>query len=92
MGYYAGMIVSGINWSCMRNCSRTTPQESLFFATEAMFIMQWSRISDRVGRKPVLLTGVGGLCISMLLFGLSKTFLALVLRSAHCVLVSNPSS
>ncbi|KAL1949403.1 hypothetical protein VTO73DRAFT_8284 [Trametes versicolor] len=53
--------------------------ESLFFATEAMFIMQWSRISDRVGRKPVLLTGVGGLCISMLLFGLSKTFLALVL-------------
>ncbi|KAI0833428.1 MFS general substrate transporter [Trametes gibbosa] len=53
--------------------------ESLFFATEAMFIMQWSRISDRVGRKPVLLTGVGGLCISMILFGLSKTFTALVL-------------
>ncbi|KAI0327808.1 MFS general substrate transporter [Cubamyces sp. BRFM 1775] len=57
--------------------------ESLFFATEAMFIMQWSRISDRVGRKPVLLTGVGGLCISMLCFGLSKTFTALVV--SRCI-------
>ena len=55
-------------------------QESLFFATEAMFIMQWARLSDRVGRKPVLLTGVGGLCISMLCFGLSKTFTGLVIR------------
>ena len=45
-----------------------------------MFIMQWARISDRIGRKPVLLTGVGGLCISMLFFGLSKTFTGLVLR------------
>ncbi|KAI0359917.1 MFS general substrate transporter [Trametes cingulata] len=53
--------------------------ESLFFATEAMFIMQWSRVSDRIGRKPVLLTGVGGLCISMVCFGLSKTFTALVI-------------
>ena len=53
---------------------------SLRFATEAMFIMQWARLSDRVGRKPVLLTGVGGLSISMLCFGLSKTFTGLVIR------------
>ncbi|TBU50435.1 MFS general substrate transporter [Dichomitus squalens] len=53
--------------------------ESLFFVTEAMFIMQWARISDRIGRKPVLLTGVGGLCISMLFFGISKTFTGLVI-------------
>ena len=45
-----------------------------------MFIMQWARISDRIGRKPVLLTGVGGLGISMLCFGLSKTFTGLVVR------------
>ncbi|KAI0635883.1 MFS general substrate transporter [Trametes polyzona] len=57
--------------------------ESLFFATEAMFIMQWSRLSDRIGRKPVLLTGVGGLCVSMIFFGLSKTFISLVL--SRCV-------
>ncbi|KAI0346590.1 MFS general substrate transporter [Trametopsis cervina] len=53
--------------------------ESLFFATEAMFILQWSRVSDQIGRKPVLLIGVAGLCISMILFGLSKTFWTLVL-------------
>ncbi|KAI0649187.1 MFS general substrate transporter [Trametes meyenii] len=57
--------------------------ESLFFATEALFIMQWSRVSDRIGRKPVLLTGVGGLCISMLFFGLSKTFTGLVV--SRCI-------
>lgn len=84
------MIVGVMDLFSMRNCPLTTSQESLFFATEAMFIMQWSRISDRVGRKPVLLTGVGGLCISMLLFGLSKTFLALVLRLVDYVLVSIP--
>ncbi|KAJ3557587.1 hypothetical protein NM688_g1389 [Phlebia brevispora] len=53
--------------------------ESLFYATEALFVLQWSRVSDHIGRKPVLLTGVAGLCISMLCFGLSKTFLGLVI-------------
>lgn len=55
-------------------------QESVFFLTEAMFVLQWARISDYIGRKPVLLTGMAGLCMSMICFGLSKTFLHLVLR------------
>lgn len=79
VGYYAGLIVSLLRSESTVSMLICT-QESLFFATEAMFIMQWSRISDRVGRKPVLLTGVGGLCISMICFGLSKTFTGLVIR------------
>lgn len=43
-------------------------------------MLHWSRISDHIGRKPVLLIGMAGLFISMLCFGLSKTFLGLVLR------------
>ncbi|KAI8978332.1 major facilitator superfamily domain-containing protein [Trametes punicea] len=52
--------------------------ESIFFAVEALFVFQWSRLSDHIVRKPVLLVGVGGLWISMICFGLSKTFLGLV--------------
>lgn len=31
----------------------------------------WGRMSDRVGRKPILLTGLAGTGLSMLLFGLA---------------------
>ncbi|KAI0669571.1 MFS general substrate transporter [Trametes maxima] len=53
--------------------------QSIFFAMEALFVFQWARLSDHIGRKPVLLVGVGGLCISMICFGLSKTFWGLVI-------------
>ncbi|KAH7915290.1 major facilitator superfamily domain-containing protein [Hygrophoropsis aurantiaca] len=58
--------------------------ESLFFATQAVTVLRWSRLSDRIGRKPVLLIGLFGLCISMLAFGLSKTFWALVISRCIC--------
>ncbi|KAF9231938.1 major facilitator superfamily domain-containing protein [Melanogaster broomeanus] len=57
--------------------------ESLFFATQAMTILQWSRLSDRIGRKPVLLLGIFGLSLSMLCFGLSRSFTGLVL--SRCI-------
>ncbi|ODV96259.1 hypothetical protein PACTADRAFT_16402 [Pachysolen tannophilus NRRL Y-2460] len=34
----------------------------------------WSKVSDRVGRKPVLLTGLFGAAVSMLLWGFSTNF------------------
>ncbi|OAX43208.1 MFS general substrate transporter [Rhizopogon vinicolor AM-OR11-026] len=52
---------------------------SLFFATEALTIFHWSRLSDYVGRKPVLLIGLFGLSLSMICFGLSTTFWGLVI-------------
>jgi MFS family permease len=57
--------------------------ESLFFVTQAMTVLQWSRASDQIGRKPVLLLGVFGLSISMFCFGLSRTFAGLVL--SRCI-------
>ncbi|KAI0351304.1 MFS general substrate transporter [Trametes cingulata] len=53
--------------------------QSIFFTMEALFVFQWSRLSDHIGRKPVLLIGVAGLCVSMICFGLSRTFLSLVI-------------
>ncbi len=43
-------------------------------------MLQWSRLSDYVGRKPVLLCGLLGTIIASVLFGLSRSFSALVLR------------
>lgn len=62
--------------------------ESLFFATEALTVLQWSRASDRVGRKPILLLGLVGTIISILGFGLSRTFGALVISRCLCGLLN----
>ncbi|KAI5990099.1 MFS general substrate transporter [Pisolithus albus] len=57
--------------------------ESLFFATQALTVLWWSRLSDYVGRKPVILVGLAGLSISNLCFGLSREFWALV--GSRCI-------
>ncbi|KAH9030867.1 MFS general substrate transporter [Lactarius deliciosus] len=63
---------------------------SLYFAAEAVTVLQWSRLSDKVGRKPVLLCGLLGTIVSSILFGLSRSFSALVLsRCLHGMLNGN---
>lgn len=39
----------------------------------------WGRLSDRIGRRPVLLVGLAGSVVSYIIFGLAGSFLALVL-------------
>ncbi|KAJ7116503.1 major facilitator superfamily multidrug-resistance, DHA1 sub-family [Mycena epipterygia] len=64
--------------------------QSLFFFTQALTVLHWSRLSDRIGRKPVILTGLIGLSMSMYCFGLSRTFWGLVLsRSLNGALNGN---
>ncbi|KAJ3813984.1 member of major facilitator superfamily multidrug-resistance, DHA1 sub-family [Lentinula lateritia] len=78
--------------------------QSLFFLTQAMTVLHvystflslicitkhWSRISDRIGRKPVILIGLFGLSMSMYCFGLATTFWGLVLsRSLNGALNGN---
>ncbi|KAF7317141.1 Major facilitator superfamily multidrug-resistance DHA1 sub-family [Mycena chlorophos] len=83
VGYYAGMV--SIRPTCLSLILNAQPptQEALFFLTEAISALQWSRASDRVGRKPILLIGSFGTALSIFAFGLSKTFLTLVIRQVN---------
>jgi MFS family permease len=53
---------------------------SLHYAAEAVTVLQWSRLSDYIGRKPILLMSLLGSVISTVLFGLSRSLWALILR------------
>ena len=53
---------------------------ALYFAAEAVTVLQWNSLSDKIGRKPVLLRGLLGIVVSSILFGLSHSFPALVFR------------
>ena len=53
-------------------------------------MLQWGRASDRIGRKPVLLGGLLGLTLSMIGFGLSRQYWAVILsRCAEGALNGN---
>jgi MFS family permease len=47
---------------------------SSFAFAEFFASIFWGWLSDKVGRKPVLLTGLAGTGISMLMFGFAETF------------------
>ncbi|KAF3917621.1 hypothetical protein AA313_de0206171 [Arthrobotrys entomopaga] len=61
-----------------------------FACAEMLTSMLWGRLSDRIGRKPVLICGLTGTGLSMLLFGLAPTMpLALAARSFGGLLNGN---
>lgn len=55
---------------------------SAFTFAEFSTGLMWGRLSDRVGRKPVLLTGLAGTGLSVLMFGFATNLpVALVARA-----------
>lgn len=57
--------------------------EGLFAFTTFATVLTWGRISDRIGRKPVLSMGLTGVACSITAFGFSKSFWGLVV--ARCL-------
>ncbi|KDQ08064.1 hypothetical protein BOTBODRAFT_70027 [Botryobasidium botryosum FD-172 SS1] len=55
---------------------------SLFFFVECLCVLHWGRLSDRIGRRPVVLFGLFGLVLFMICFGLSRTLVQLIISRA----------
>ncbi|KAJ2461142.1 hypothetical protein GGF42_000389 [Coemansia sp. RSA 2424] len=61
-----------------------------FSISQAMTVMYWGRLSDRIGRRPVLIAGLIGMLAVSILFGVCKTFTtALLVRMAAGVFAGN---
>ena len=52
---------------------------SLYSLLQFLFAPMWGRLSDRVGRRPVLMWTIGGLCVSYLVWIFSGSFLLLII-------------
>ncbi|KAF5358781.1 hypothetical protein D9758_008532 [Tetrapyrgos nigripes] len=55
---------------------------AVFWFSQSVTVLHWSRLSDHIGRKPVILSGLAGLSFSMYCFGLSTTFRGFVISRA----------
>lgn len=63
---------------------------SSFAFCQFLFAVQWGTLSDRIGRKPVLLCGLLGTSVSLLTFGFSRNYyMALFARSLAGALNGN---
>ncbi|KAG2138592.1 major facilitator superfamily domain-containing protein, partial [Suillus bovinus] len=58
--------------------------QSSYYVAHALTIFHWSQLSDHIGRKPVILIALLAISLSMFSFGISKTFLDLVVSRVIC--------
>ncbi|KAG0708449.1 MFS multidrug-resistance DHA1 sub-family [Suillus ampliporus] len=58
--------------------------QSSYYIAQALTILHWSQLSDRIGRKPLILNALFAIAVSTFSFGLSKTFVGLVVSRVFC--------
>lgn len=60
---------------------------------EVLTSMLWGSLSDRIGRKPIVLLGLGGVAVSAIMFGVAKSYwVALLARLLGGMLNGNVSA
>ncbi|TFY82285.1 hypothetical protein EWM64_g1724 [Hericium alpestre] len=57
--------------------------ESSFAIAQLLSIYQWAKLSDRIGRRPVIFMGIMGMAVANIFFGLSNTLAGLIV--ARCL-------
>ncbi|KAI0302844.1 MFS general substrate transporter [Multifurca ochricompacta] len=63
---------------------------ALHYTLEVTTAIHWNRLSDHIGRRPVVLSCLMGTTISIIVFGLSRSFWAIVLsRCLHGAVKGN---
>jgi len=58
-----GASVTGLGWLM-----------AIYSITQFIFAPMWGKVSDKVGRKPIILVGIIGLALSFFLMAIAKTF------------------
>ncbi|KAI8327945.1 major facilitator superfamily domain-containing protein [Choanephora cucurbitarum] len=61
---------------------------SCFALSQLLTGIHWGMLSDRIGRRPVILQGLVGTITSILLFGLSRSFVWALLSRSLCGLLN----
>ncbi|KAG2359963.1 major facilitator superfamily domain-containing protein [Suillus spraguei] len=57
---------------------------SSYYVTQTLTILYWSQLSDHIGRKPLILLASFAIASTMLSFGLSRSFLGLLVSRIIC--------
>ncbi|CAE6427595.1 unnamed protein product [Rhizoctonia solani] len=66
--------------------------EGVFSFAQFFTIYFWGSLSDRIGRRPVLISGLCGVVGSTIMFGLSKSFVAMLFSRALCGVLNGNSA
>lgn len=75
VGYYAGVSNPPIAITSLQlifHCLKVV--EGCFAFVQFCTVYFWGMVSDRIGRKTVVLTGLTGVMISVTSFGLARSF------------------
>src|SRR5688572_15204411 len=79
--YYVGAL-GGSGMSAAEVATASTWLGAIYSFTQFLFAPLWGRLSDRVGRRPVILLSVAGSCLSYVLFGLATSLPVLLFSRA----------
>ncbi|KAI0664917.1 MFS general substrate transporter [Cubamyces menziesii] len=80
IGFYSGLVEGVV---VDRVFVGTCSQESSFAIAQVVSIYQWARLSDTIGRRPVVLLGIFGIGLATLFMGVSTTLAGVIL--ARCL-------